>query len=131
VGDFLGVIGSFLPSDSIVRFLGTSVDSLVVNVLIRHALKPSPSIHSDDPRVSTLRVFRFPATSRALEDVSALLRNNTSFEWGHHIQIYTSDTLLVEWHDADTGWPLILSTDFRKDQVAELGEQLGCVFELI
>ena len=107
----------------------TEVDPLVTAVLLRHKAQPVARLEPDILG-GAFRVFNMRATARAVYELADLLVRNPSLKWGHHIKIYSEDVVLVHWHDADTAWPLLLSSQFTQAEVSRLERDLGCAFQL-
>jgi hypothetical protein len=123
----LGTIAPFLPRDSFLYIEGTDFDRHAAALYRRNACSPLWKIvpHSLQPNPLS---FHMPATASVLAQVSTFMKINPSAKWGHHLEIYAADGILVSWHDADTGWPVLLCSGFSADLVQQLGRILGCEF---
>ena len=128
---FLAALAPLLPANSVLCIEGTAVSPEARSLFLRHrptktqTQKVEPDIL--EPRSQQ---FHVDATASSLSQISRFIRDNPSARWGHHIKVYDSEGLLVDWHDADTGWFLHLSSAFPSESTRKLGDALGCTFSL-
>jgi hypothetical protein len=125
---FLAVIGRYLPAESVLYVEGTEFSAEAKALFLRHISGKSQKM-TPDTVAPQPQAFHLDATANTLEELAELIRRNPSVRWGHHLKIYDSDGLLVDWHDADTGWFLLLSSRFSKEVLRSLRGDLGCYFK--
>ena len=123
----LAAIVDFLPKESFLYVEGTVIDSQASALYCRNACSPVRKIVPDTIQPPP-RSFHMPATVKVLTQLSTFMKANPSAKWGHHLKIYSAEGILVDWHDADTDWPVFLSSRFSKKSAEELGRILGCTF---
>ena len=126
----LRALGGVLTASSILYLEGTGIAKDVRYFLSRHRIPPRQRIAPDTlspPRTC----YHLPATQAVLVEVAALFDAWPAKEVAHHIKVYDRKGILLDWHDADTGWPAFLSSRFTVQDIHLLTTELGCECERV
>jgi hypothetical protein len=113
-----------LPGGAVIALENTRFDEDVKSSLAKYAVTPGLRIRPGTvwPRSHWLH---FSATPEALLTFEHLLRSNETREVCLHFYAYAQQTLLVEWHDAFTRDPILVSRRVALSSMANFCSELG------
>jgi hypothetical protein len=124
---FIRELGRILPTPYVFYFEGVSMDDDVHEFMMRHQIAAQQSIGRGTIWPTPAR-YHIPGSPAVCAQVADMFDRHAEPEVCDHLHVYDADGLLLEWHDAFGGLPLLLSKRVTLQQVERMCEVLGCCF---
>jgi len=124
IPDFIRAIPTL--SNNAFLFLETSSSSrAIAKVLKEISVVPELDIAKGIiwPKPISYHVPVFPDT---IETVAALFDNHIPFEVCCHFHVYSKGKIVLEWHDAFSNEPFLVSKDVSQDRANSFARGIGC-----
>jgi len=126
--EFLALLPSLLPQDSVLYLEGTSPSVPdVITFLENHRAVATSKVARGTiwPRPKILHI---KLAADVMRELARLVEGRPTYEICSHLHVYRDRRVLLEWYDAFFQ-PLELSRDIPESKVAEFCQHLGAKYE--
>lgn len=126
--EFYRRLTALVPSESVLCIEGGAAGKIGL-FLEKHKLEKTQRVKPD--AVFGALLTYIPVTENVMAELASLIEKEAADSPFTHIKVFCGKSVLLHWHDADTGDPIYLSSDLPEIEVRALADALHVSLESI